>query len=197
MNKYALHLIIPLLLIFACTPPPHLRKNYYHNGGSLSHGGGRKQIVSTAKRYLGVPYRYGGTTPRGFDCSGFVSYVFRKNGIAVTRSTSGQYQNGTRVSRWRLQPGDLVFFKTGRKRISHVGIYTGSRRFIHAPRTGKKISYADLNNPYWRKCYQGAVSYFGGSRGKGITGSNRRDFKKENRKKRGDEADFSETVHYF
>lgn len=189
MYKYIIHLTVPLLVMIACSPPPHLRKNYTGSRAHTYQGSERKRVVSTAKRYLGVPYRYGGTTPRGFDCSGFVAYVFRRNGVPVTRSLAGQYCNGKKISRYRLKPGDLVFFQTGRKRLSHVGIYVGSRRFIHAPRTGKRISYADMNNPYWRKRFRGAVSYF-------ETGSRRE--KNGSRKRRNrDSGDFSETVHYF
>lgn len=180
--------LVVTFFILSCSPPPHLRRSVRSNG-SFHGSGERKKVVRTAKKYLGVPYRYGGTTPRGFDCSGFVTYVFKKNGIPVSRSATAQYHNGKRVSRWRLQPGDLVFFQTGRKRISHVGIYVGSRRFIHAPRTGKRISYADLNNRYWKKRYRGAVSYFSSR----IFRTGHRNRKQGNRTG----SDFTETVHYF
>jgi cell wall-associated NlpC family hydrolase len=134
-------------------PPAKYRRESRHYRGD------RRQIVRTAKRYLGVRYRYGGTNPRGFDCSGYVMYIYRKNGIPMPRSLSQQYRSGKRISLKRARPGDLVFFNISGRRISHVGLYVGNRTFIHAPRTGKRISFADMNKRYWRKRYAGAVTY--------------------------------------
>ncbi len=135
------------------------RKHYSGYSSKLS-SGARARIIATAKRYLGVKYRYGGTTPRGFDCSGLVMYVFRKNGIKISRSAKRQFYRGKRVYLKRAKPGDLVFFQTSRyKRISHVGIYLGNYRFIHAPRTGKRVSYASIRTRYWRKRLVGVVRY--------------------------------------
>ena len=117
-------------------------------------------MVETAKRYLGVPYRYGGESPDGFDCSGFVMYVYDRNGLRLPRATTEQYRSGRPVSRRSLRPGDLVFFSIRGGRISHVGIYTGGVSFIHAPSSGKRVSFARLDNDYWRKRYAGAVTYF-------------------------------------
>lgn len=142
------------LYVISCSPP-HLRygNNFY---GSEK----RRGIVYTADRYRGVRYRYGGATPRGFDCSGLVMFVYRKNGINLPRTAVSQYRNGRRVPRSGLKPGDLVFFQTSRRsRISHVGIYAGRNRFIHAPRPGKRVSYASLGNSYWRRRYRGGVTY--------------------------------------
>jgi cell wall-associated NlpC family hydrolase len=117
-------------------------------------------IVNIAKEYLGVPYRYGGKNPKeGFDCSGFTGFVYREAGYGeLARSADGQYDTLHPVS--PPQPGDLLFFKIKGDRISHVGIYAGDLKFIHAPRTGKSVSYADLRNPYWKKRYAGARSLF-------------------------------------
>jgi peptidoglycan endopeptidase LytE len=119
----------------------------------------RSNIVETAKQYLGTDYLYGGVTPKGFDCSGFVMYVYRQNRITVPRSTRDQFEAGTRVALRRARPGDLVFFQTSRKGISHVGIYLGNYRFIHAPSTGKTVSIAEIKNPYWHKRFRGAVTF--------------------------------------
>jgi cell wall-associated NlpC family hydrolase len=122
----------------------------------------RESIVCTAIKYLGVRYRYGGTSPFGFDCSGFVMFVFRKNGIILPRNAKGQFQNGTRISIQGAKPGDLVFFRIWSRRrsrsISHVGIYLGDHQFIHSPSRGKRISITSIRNPYWRKRYIGTVS---------------------------------------
>ena len=114
------------------------------------------KIVSTAKKYIGVPYLWGGTTPKGFDCSGFVQYVFNENGISVPRTSSSQYYELTRkVSKSNLQPGDLVFFNTSGKGVSHVGIYIGDGKFIHSA-SSKGIVIAELFGAYWSNLYLGA-----------------------------------------
>jgi cell wall-associated NlpC family hydrolase len=131
-----------------------------HRGGWFYRMDERSRIVRTAERYRGVPYRYGGSTPQGFDCSCYVMYVYQQNGILLPRSVGGQYNAGMPIRLGRAEPGDLVFFRTSRKRrFSHVGIYMGDRQFIHAPRTGKKVSYADMRKPYWKKRYIGAVTF--------------------------------------
>jgi len=118
------------------------------------------KIVATAKQYLGVPYKWGGTDPSGFDCSGFVYYVLRCNGINVSRTQTAMYSEGTPVSKANLQPGDVVFFQnTYKAGLSHVGIYVGGGQFIHAPSSGKVVSYADLNSDYYIEHYYGAVRY--------------------------------------
>ncbi len=106
---------------------------------------------------LGVPYRYGGHSPRdGFDCSGLVFYAHRRNGIEVPRTAQAQFEFSSRVRREQLRPGDLLFFRTSGKRISHVGFYLGPGRFLHAPGTGKQVSIADYRTTYWRSRFAGA-----------------------------------------
>lgn len=113
-------------------------------------------IVATAKKYIGVPYVWGGTSPSGFDCSGLVQYVFRQHGIVLNRTCVTQYQQGTYVSKSNLQPGDLVFFQnTYAAGISHVGIYIGNGQFIHAS-SSKGVMVSDLSNSYWSSHYYGA-----------------------------------------
>lgn len=107
------------------------------------------QIVAIAKQYLGVPYVYGGSSPRGFDCSGFTSYVFRQAGISLNRTATGQLSNGTSVSKDQLQPGDLVFFRRNTtKPVSHVGIYVGDGNFIHASTNDYVVRYDSLYGYY-------------------------------------------------
>lgn len=112
-------------------------------------------LISSAMGFIGVAYRFGGTTPRGFDCSGFMQYVFQKTfAVNIPRTAAQQATVGSHVSRGNLQPGDMVFFKTqGPRRISHVGMYVGNDRFIHAPRTGKRIEITSLSNKYWSSKY--------------------------------------------
>lgn len=120
------------------------------------------EIVSKAKQYLGVPYKYGGSSPSGFDCSGFVYYVFRNLGINISRTQTTMYAQGTPVKKSELKPGDLVFFQnTYKAGISHVGIYVGDGKFIHSPSSGKVVSYADLNSDYYTSHYYGAARYTG------------------------------------
>ncbi|WP_301109056.1 SH3 domain-containing C40 family peptidase [Sporosarcina sp.] len=104
-------------------------------------------VVNTAMNLRGIPYRFGGTTTKGFDCSGFIQYSFKKNGKSIARTTTGQYQQSAKIS--APKPGDLVFFhNTYRKGISHVGIYVGNNKFVHAG--GKKSEVVSLSNPYWK-----------------------------------------------
>ena len=120
------------------------------------------KIVSKAQQYLGVPYKWGGTTPSGFDCSGFVYYVLRSLGINASRTLVTMYSQGTKVAKSDLQPGDIVFFQnTYKSGISHVGIYVGDGQFIHAPSSGKVVSYADLYSSYYVSHYYGAVRFTG------------------------------------
>lgn len=101
------------------------------------------------------PYVYGGSTPSGFDCSGFTSYVFKNTVGSIPRVAQAQYDATTRVSRDDLLPGDLVFFGSSTSSISHVGIYVGSNQFIHAPSTGDVVKYSSLTGSYATR-YQGA-----------------------------------------
>lgn len=113
-------------------------------------------LVDAAKKYLGVPYVWGGTTPNGFDCSGLVQYVCRENGISVPRVAASQRGAGQYVSRENLQPGDLVFFSNGGG-VSHVGIYCGDGNMIHAPQTGDVVKISTIESDYRVSHYAGAV----------------------------------------
>lgn len=116
----------------------------YHIGVSSSNDIGNA-IVEEAKKYLGIPYLWGGTTPNGFDCSGLAQYVHASLGIKISRTTYTQINEGTPIPREQLQPGDLVFFQSGGD-VHHVGIYAGDGMMIHAPYTGSYIQYQSIDN---------------------------------------------------
>lgn len=122
----------------------------------------RAELIRTARNFLGVPYRWGGTDREdGFDCSGLTMVCYRLNGLNLPRVSRSQYRKGQAVAKTNLRPGDLVFFAThGGRRVSHVGIYIGHGKFIHAPRTGKTVRIARLSNPYFERTFVGARSYF-------------------------------------
>ena len=121
----------------------------------------RNEIVKKAESFIGVPYRWGGSSPKhGFDCSGFTMAVYHLNGLNLPRSSVDQWLAGSPVNRSRLEIADLVFFTTTRgKKISHVGIYIGKGHFIHAPGRGKRIRVSSLSNTYFKRCYAGARTY--------------------------------------
>lgn len=113
-----------------------------------------QQVVDYAKQYLGTPYVYGGNGPNSFDCSGFTSYVYRHFGYTLNRTATGQLSNGVSVSKSELQPGDLVFFKSGgSKPVSHVGIYVGGGQFIHASTNTYEVRYDNLTSGYYNNVY--------------------------------------------
>ena len=112
-------------------------------------------LISTARRYIGVPYKFGGTTPKAFDCSGYLQYVFAQNGLTLPRTADEQFKLGRRTtSVSQLVPGDLVFFTTYEPGASHCGIYLGSGRFIHAS-SSKGVRIVELSNSYWQPRYYG------------------------------------------
>jgi cell wall-associated NlpC family hydrolase len=117
------------------------------------------EIIIFALNQVGVPYRYGGTAPEtGFDCSGLIGYVFREAiGLKLPRTTRELIDiDGKSIERDDLQAGDLIYFNTRGGRVSHIGIYVGEGRFVHAPSTGGLVRIDKLGTPYWTKFYVGA-----------------------------------------
>jgi cell wall-associated NlpC family hydrolase len=115
------------------------------------------KVAKLAEAQVGIPYLYGGDTPKGFDCSGLVYYVYTQAGIWVPRSAEQQFDRGPQVSRKALQAGDLVFFRSDSGNLMHVGIYIGSGWFVHAPESGKPVAGARLDSAYWTQRYLGAA----------------------------------------
>ena len=141
-----------LLVATACAPwPERPNSSEPHYQAATSN-----DIVSMARSELGVPYVYGGRTPKGFDCSGLVYYVYRHAGLNVPRTANAQFYASHPVKLADIEPGDLVFFEIDGDAQMHVGIYAGNGVFIHAPETGEKVSYARLDNPYWKARFAGA-----------------------------------------
>ena len=121
-------------------------------------GGKASELVIQAMGLLGVPYKKGGTSEdKGFDCSGFVRYMYEKSvGLVLPRRAEEQAKVTEEISRSELKPGDLVFFNTLKRTFSHVGIYVGDGKFIHAPRPGKAVRVDDMREAYWQKRFNGA-----------------------------------------
>lgn len=126
------------------------------NGASLNRGGiGRFDVVSYAYSFMGVPYVWGASGSTAFDCSGFTAYVFSAFGVSLPHYTGSQFNMGNGVSRSNLSSGDLVFFNTVGS-ISHVGIYIGGGKFIHASSGSHKVTVSSLSNSYYNSRYAGA-----------------------------------------
>ena len=111
-------------------------------------------VIATAKKYIGTPYKFGGVTPKAFDCSGYLQYVFKENGMTLPRTADEQFKLGKSAKTAELEEGDLVFFETYEKGASHCGIYLGGGKFIHAS-TSKGVRIDELSNDYWRTHYYG------------------------------------------
>lgn len=139
-----------ILLLQACVHAPD--KNPY----GYNHYKVGKQATRIALDQLGVPYVYGGASPRGFDCSGLVQFTYQQLGFSLPRTVSRLYNYAKPIKRKQLRAGDLIFFNTDGNRISHVGIYFKPHLFIHAPKTGRSVSIENLNNPYWRRRFVSA-----------------------------------------
>ena len=119
-----------------------------------------ERIAERAQTLVGSPYRYGGADPSGFDCSGLVFFVHHELGINVPRTVAEQSSTATPVKLGELEPGDVVFFRDPGPRATHVGVYVGEHRFVHAPKTGRPVSYASLDDDYYRATFLGAGRFF-------------------------------------
>lgn len=124
-------------------------------GAEKAEAATQSQLTNTAYKYIGVPYVYGGTTTSGLDCSGYTRLVFKQLGISLNRTSAAQYSQATAVSKSNLQVGDLVFYNTSGKGVSHVGIYIGNNKFIHSA-TSTGVTVTSMGESYWAKRYVGA-----------------------------------------
>lgn len=115
-----------------------------------------QRVVADARSFAGTAYRVGGAAPDGFDCSGFVQYLYDRHGIRLPRTARDQFEAGRRVSSDRILPGDLVFFRTSGRRVSHVGVALGDGTFLHAPNVGSHVRRDHLSATYWARRFAGA-----------------------------------------
>lgn len=147
--KFAL--LLSVLLLSACSS---VKKEVRAPDSHASNG----SLTSYARSLTGVPYKYGGSSPdTGFDCSGYVSHVFKRSlGISLPRKAQQISRQGQAVKLAQLREGDLVFFDTKNQSFSHVGIFLGNDRFIHAPSSGGSVRIENMGLDYWRKRYDGA-----------------------------------------
>lgn len=142
----------------ATTPPTIEAPVMERQAGATASTG--SELVFRAISLLGAPYRFGGSGPTSFDCSGLVQFVHHEMGIEVPRTAAEQYRAAEPVRIDDIEPGDLLFFRISGKRISHVAIYAGSGRFVHAPQTGRPIELRTLNDDFYRKRLAGAGRLF-------------------------------------
>jgi len=147
-----------LVVLTGCAARPTRSDFYAGQGGDKpSITPAQETVIHTAHSLLGIPYKYGGASPEGFDCSGFVTYVFRHSvDVVLPRETHALVRAGRPVSIAKLRPADLVYFKIERQKPLHVGIYVGEGKFIHSPSTGGKVNIQSLALDYWKNRYLGA-----------------------------------------
>jgi cell wall-associated NlpC family hydrolase len=119
-----------------------------------------RAVLQAAEARIGAPYRYGGSGPDAFDCSGLVAFAHREAGMNVPRTAAAQFQAATPVGRDALRPGDLVFFRWSGREVGHVGIYAGDGRFVHAPQSGGRVHVASLEDAWYRERYAGAGRFY-------------------------------------
>jgi len=148
-------ILITLLLLSACGTTRHdtaMQTTPQYDQEKMN------SLAIYAMSLSDTPYQYGGTSRKnGFDCSGFVQFVFKNSaGLQLPRTSAEMSRVGIPLEADQLRPGDLVFFNTSRSSYSHVGIFIGENRFVHSPKTGKAISIASMDNDYWRNRYDGA-----------------------------------------
>jgi len=148
MIKKAVVIIVSLLIAASCASLKEAKTNK------------RKLIVRAAKNMIDKRYEYGGQDRyTGFDCSGLTQFAYGEAGVRIPRTAYAQYNRAEKVKKEFLRPGDLVFFSTLGEGATHVGIYLGDNKFIHAPSKGKKVQIVSMENSYWKSRYFGAGSY--------------------------------------
>ena len=155
-----------LLVLAGCassTPPPKApepAREWDGAGGASNMRNRGEALADFALRLRGAPYRYGGATLDGFDCSGLVFYAHRSLGLSVPRTSSDQADQAIRIKPRKLRRGDLVFFKVDSRKVNHVGIYIGDHRFIHAPGAGKPVTTNSLDDEFYAERFFAAGRYW-------------------------------------
>ena len=149
-----------VLLLSACATPGRQEAPATASltGTAPATPGAGQELALRAMGFVGVPYRWGGASPEtGFDCSGLIRYLYEQmTGRPLPYNAPGLARVGNTIDATELQPGDLVFFNTLRQPFSHVGIYVGDARFLHAPSSGSRVQISNMNNRYWNTRYNGA-----------------------------------------
>ena len=148
----ALLAVVLTVGLAACGSAPETRQVSSASAPPKRHSSVGERAANIALQQVGTPYRYGGNSPRGFDCSGLVHYSYASVGRNVPRTTSGLWAELTPVESGEMRAGDLLFFSISGK-MSHVGLYVGGGRFVHAPSTGKTVSVESLGSDYYRKAF--------------------------------------------
>lgn len=150
---------LALWALAGCSTPPYQDTDEYRTADDPGMSATRHHVVRIAADQIGTPYRYGGNSRRGFDCSGLVQFAHHQAGIEIPRTTTAQWTAASTPDRRHLLPGDLLFFGMGEKKDRHVGIYEGRGVFIHAPSSGKQVSRASLDDPYWQHRLIGSKTF--------------------------------------
>ncbi len=152
-------LLFVLGFLAACSSTPSTRSYSSESDLALqarADDGVAARAAEHARNMVGKPYLYGGNSPNGFDCSGLVQYSYQRAGVSVPRTTRSQLKTGLPVTARALRAGDLVFFDQEGSKYSHVGIYIGDGRFVHAPSSGKRVRIDRLDKRYWRNHFVAA-----------------------------------------
>ena len=149
------HSLPPIPVGSVSMPPPGAIEAAIPSPAAIERSLG-SEVVIRAISLLGAPYKFGGSGPLAFDCSGLIQFVYDEVGIDVPRTAAEQFRAVMPVKRGDLEPGDLVFFKPHGSRVSHVGIYAGSNRFVHAPRAGRPVELRDMDDKYYSRRFAGA-----------------------------------------
>jgi len=142
-------------------PPPHSMRR---DDGAAAMRARGEDLADYALTLRGTPYRYGGATRGGFDCSGLVFYTHRQIGLAVPRTSRDQARKAEEVNQRKLQRGDLVFFRIGSRRVNHVGIYIGEKQFVHAPGAGKPVTVNSLDDEFYADRFEFAGRFWDSAR---------------------------------
>ena len=149
LRTFTIAIIFSVFLLACSHPIKHIEPAKQQTQVKTTASDGQK-IANLAKSLLGAPYKYGGASPNGFDCSGLVYYTHGKFGIRTPRTSKQQYKYAKTIKLSELNSGDLVFFTLNKKNVSHVGIYVGKGQFIHAPKSGKRVAINYINDDFWR-----------------------------------------------